>query len=124
MNAKPFKDMLKRFVKSSGINITWTEKKIELNSRGVPVATGVELNFEGRVLFLKEKYNPLVPLNKDNIGLIADYTRYLLCAPDIKIRKDLVIKDSHDRKWKLGIIDWFDIGGITVAQQAALTEVL
>jgi hypothetical protein len=123
MNPQSMIDMVKRFTDQNGVNVTWQKPEITNNSRGMPVLNKSAITTSARVLLLKEKFNPLKVINTDAIGLGQDYTRYILALPEIEIEKDMVITDNHNMKWKLGIIDWFDVGGVPVCKQSALTEV-
>lgn len=116
-------NMIKRFTDQYGVNITWQEPVITNNSRGIPVENSTGKSKSEKVLLLKEKYNPMKVIDTNVIGLSQDYTRYILTLPEIEIKKDMVITDNHGMKWKLGFIDWFDIGGISVCKQSSLTEV-
>jgi len=123
MKAENIIAMVKRFTDQYGVNVSWQNKEIKTNSRGIKIEeTNGEIK-SFKVLLLKEKFNPLQVIDTGVFGLSQDYTRFILTLPDIEIVKDLIITDSHKRKWKLGIVDWFDIGGVTVAKQATLTEV-
>jgi len=95
---------------------------MEENSRGHLVTTDGEITKLATVLILKEKINPLNP-QVNVAGLGQDYTRYIMTLPDVDIQKDLVITDNHNMHWKIGIVDWFDVGGVCVAKQAKLIEV-
>ena len=117
-------DMIKRFTDKYGVEIKWNEQGVTTNSRGVEIPINKSEIKTERVLLLKEQYNPLKVLDTGVIGLSQDYARYLLTLSDIDIKKDLIITDSHNRKWKLGAIDWFDVGGVPIAKQSALTEVM
>jgi len=115
--------LIKRFTDQYGVFVTWIEPEKIVNSRGVETFTQNNLMKTAKVLLLKDKFNPLQVINTGIIGLGQNYTRYILTLPEIEIKKDLVITDNHEMKWKLGVVDWFDIGGIPVCKQAALTEV-
>jgi len=116
------KDIVKKFLRNYGVPVTWVEKVEETNSRGkVVLVDGTETK-TATVLILKEKFNPLNPQLWAG-GITQDYTRYVLALPDIPLAKDLVITDNHGMRWKLGIVDWFDVGGVSVAKQASLMEV-
>jgi len=117
-------NIIKRYTSQYGINITWQETETTINSRGKTVDSKTEIIKTAKVLLLKEKYNPVQIISTNIIGLSQDYARYVLTLPDIEIKKDMVITDSHNRKWKLGAIDWIDIGDIPVCKQSLLTEVV
>jgi hypothetical protein len=123
MKAENIINMIKRFIKQYGVDIKWNEQEMQKNSRGRATASNTEIIKSAKVLLLKEKFNPLQVINTDAIGLGQDYTRYLLAFPEVGIKKDTVITDNHNMKWKLGIVDWFDVGGVPVAKQSALIEV-
>lgn len=116
-------NMIKKFTDQYGVLVTWTEFETTINSRGQTVQSNTEIVKSSKVLLLKEKYNPLNIINSNIIGLSQEYARYLLVLPEIEIKKDMVITDNHNIKWKLGFIDWFDVGGVPVAKQTTLTEV-
>ena len=122
MNAAGMINLVKKFTNKNGVKITWTEQTLVENSRGelVPSDTGVSKS--ATVLILKEKFNVLKPI-ETSVGISQDYSRYVFALPDVDIKKDMVITDNHGMKWKLGIVDWFDVGGVPVAKQSALTEV-
>jgi len=125
MKAENIKNMVKRFTDQYGVDISWHITEIKNNSRGVPVITeGTNKLKTAKVLLLKEKFNPLQIVESSIVGLTQDYTRFILTLPDVEIFKDLIITDNHNKKWKLGIVDWFDVGGVPVAKQASLTEIL
>jgi hypothetical protein len=122
MTAKSIIEIIRKYTRSYGIIITWKEPAQTTNSRGVPVLGQAGEDKQAKVLFIKEKYN----LMKDVVmalGLQHDHSRYLLTLPDVAIQKDLTITDNHNQKWKLGPVDWFDIGGVPVCKQVPLTEV-
>jgi hypothetical protein len=116
-------NIVKRFTTQYGVNVTWQEPEITTNSRGKPVTNKSETTKSAKVLLLKEKFNPMKIIDTGVIGLGQDYTRYILALPDVEIKKDMIITDNHNMKWKLGFIDWFDIGGVPVCKQSSLTEV-
>ena len=116
-------NMVKRFTDQYGVFVVWDEMITETNSRGKPVNNKNGIIKSAKVLLLKEKFSPLQIIDAGIIGLGQDYTRYILTLPDIEVQKDMIIIDNHNRKWKLGIIDWFDIGGVPVCKQSELTEV-
>jgi len=116
-------NMVKRFTRQYGVKITWVELKTEENSRGVLVTTESEIPMSATVLILKEKYSVLKAIQVA-VGISQDYTRYVLTLPDVAIKKDMVITDNHGMTWKLGVVDWFDVGGVPVAKQASLLEVV
>ena len=123
MNAKNMINMVKRYIKQDGVNVTWNEVETVKNSRGIETANKTsEVKF-AKVLLLKEKFNPLQIIDTNIIGLSQDYTRYILTLPETDIKKDIVITDNHGMKWKLGVVDHFDIGGVFICKQSALTEV-
>jgi hypothetical protein len=123
MNPQNMINMVKRFTDQYGVNVSWREPEITNNSRGIPVSDKSEITNSAKVLLLKEKFNSMKIIDTDSIGLSQDYTRYVLALPEIEIKKDMVITDNHNTKWKLGVIDWFDVGGVPVCKQSALTEV-
>ena len=116
-------NMVKNFTDQYGVTITWKEHETGINSRGRSTDTETGMINSAKVLVLKEKFNPLTTISIA-VGLSQDYTRYILALPEIELKKDMVITDNHNMKWKLGIIDWFDVGGVPVAKQTTLTEVL
>jgi hypothetical protein len=117
-------NMVKKYTDEYGVNVTWNETETINNSRGIPVSNKTSETKSAKVLLLKEKISPIQVINTNAIGLSQDYARYILTLPDIEIEKDTAITDSHNRKWKLGIIDYFDIGGVPVCRQASLLEVI
>ena len=123
MNAKNMINMVKRYIKQDGVNITWNEVETVKNSRGIETANKTSEIKSAKVLLLKEKFNPLQVIDTNIIGLSQDYARYILTLPETDIKKDMVITDNHNMKWKLGIVDWFDIGDVSIFKQSALTEV-
>jgi hypothetical protein len=128
MNPQNMINMVKKFTNQYGVNVTWQELEVTNNSRGIPVVNKSEITNSVKVLLLKEKFNPIkttdMKISDINvIGLSQDYTRYIIVLPEINIKKDMVITDNHNMKWKLGVIDWFDVGGVSVFKQSALTEV-
>ena len=123
MKAQSMINTVKRYTDQYGVKITWNETLAETNSRGKNAAGANSALKTARVLILKEKFNPLQPVI-NAMGLSHDYARYVLCLPDIDLKKDMVITDNHNMKWKLGIFDWFDVAGTPVAKQSALTEVM
>ena len=122
MTLKSIVNLVTKFTKLYGVSIIWEEQETVLNSRGQPISKGTAVQKTARVLLLKEKFSVLQPI-ETVIGLSQDYARYLLTLPNIGIGKDLIITDEHNRKWKTGIADWFDIAGKPVCYQLALTEV-
>jgi len=122
MNPRSIINLVKRFTRQYGVKITWLEPSETLNSRGVVVGDENDNEKSAIVLLLKERFNPLDPRSAV-MGLTQDYTRYILTLPEIKIAKDVIITDNHGMKWKVGIVDWIDIGGTTVYKQASITEV-
>ena len=116
-------NMIRRFTDQYGVTVTWFENEEKENSRGKTLNIKSENAKTSKVLLLKEKFNPLQVIDSGVFGLTQDYTRYVLTLPDVEIKKDMVITDNHGMRWKLGIIDWFDIGGVSIAKQSALTEV-
>ena len=115
-------NMVRRFTRRYGVPISWIAPVMEENSRGHLVTTDGEITKLATVLILKEKINPLNP-QVNVAGLGQDYARYIMTLPDVDIQKDLVITDNHNMHWKIGIVDWFDVGGVCVAKQAKLIEV-
>ena len=113
-------NMIKRFTDSYGVTVFYNEQVVTLNSRGREVTSNTGDTKTVKVLLLKEKINLLQEINTEAIGLTQDYSRYILTLPEIDIKKDMIITDNHGMKWKLGIIDWFDIGETVVAKQAPL----
>ena len=122
MRPETMLSLLKRFTQDHGVIVSWKEASEEINSSGVTVTSGNGEIITAKVLLLKERFNALKSLEAVS-GVSHDYTRYILTLPEIDIRKDVVITDNHGIKWKLGIVDWFDIGGVSVAKQAKLMEV-
>jgi len=117
-------DMVKKFTDLYGVDVTWQEPVTLTNSRVKPINTNnSDTTKTAKVLLLKEKFNPMKIIDTGVIGLSQDYTRYLLVLPEVEIMKDLVITDNHNMKWKLGFIDWFDVGGVPVCKQVSLSEV-
>lgn len=119
MNAARMVNMVKKFVAGSGVSCTWPRYQDQVNSRGEHIKGGTPVPVTAKVLLLKQQYNPI----KDGImpvGLSPDFTRYVLTLPDTDIQKDDVITDKNGFHWKVGPVDWFDIGGITVCRQAPL----
>jgi len=123
MTAATAATMVKKFTAKYGVVVTWNEPGEETNSRGVTVFAPSLVTRSAKVLLLKEKFSVLKSMQAA-IGLTQDYTRYVLTLPCVEIKKDLVITDNHGAKWKVGVVDWFDIGGKAVAKQASLTEVV
>jgi len=115
-------DMVKSFTKIYGIQITWQEPVIEMNSRGEEVPSSGDKTVTAKVLFLKERFNPMKAIMA-SIGLSHDHSRYLITLPEVNITKDLVITDNHGIRWKIGPVDWIDIAGKPIAKQASLLEV-
>ena len=115
--------MVKRFTDQYGVNVSWNEQTVTNNSRGRPIASNDGMIKSSKVLLLKDKFDPNKVIDTNVFGLSADYSRYILALPEVDIKKDMIITDNHDMKWKLGIIDWFDVGGVPVCKQSALTEV-
>jgi hypothetical protein len=122
MTAKSVINLIRKFIREYGIIITWKAPAQAANSRGVPVLGQAGEDKQAKVLFIKEKYNPMKDVVMA-IGLQHDHSRYLLTLPDIAIQKDLTITDNHNQKWKLGPVDWLDVGGIPVCKQVALVEI-
>jgi len=122
MNPRNMINMVKKFTDQYGVTVTWQEQETTVNSRGRPIEAESGIPKSAKVLILKEKYSPLQAIQVST-GLSQDYARYILALPDIDLKKDMVVTDAHNMKWKLGIVDWFDIAGVSVAKQAALTEV-
>ena len=123
MTSQSVINMIKKFTQKFGVEVTWNEQIEEYNSRGEVIASNNGQVKKAKVLILKEKFTVLKSIEAV-IGLTQDYTRYVLTLPDIDIKKDVVITDQHNMKWKIGVVDWFDVGGVSVAKQAALTEVI
>jgi len=115
--------LVKEKTEQYGIVINWNASEAAVNSRGRSVLNNNGEVKSAKVLLLKEKFAPLKIIDANTIGLSQDYARYLLTLPEVEIKKDMVITDNHDRKWKLGFIDWFDISGVPVCKQTTLTEV-
>jgi hypothetical protein len=114
--------LVKKFVDSYGVPCHWFRYAPALNSRGEKISGGTPTGINQKVLLLKQHYNPI----KDRempIGVSPDFTRYVLTLPDTDIQKDDVLTDSHGLRWKVGPVDWFDIGGTPVCRQAPLLEV-
>jgi hypothetical protein len=118
-----FINLVKEKTNQYGVDITWNENRKVENDRGVTIKEETDIVKSAKVLLLKEKFNPTQVINTGAIGLSQDYSRYIITLPEIEIEKDLVIIDNHNRKWKLGFIDYYDIGGIVICKQASLTEV-
>jgi hypothetical protein len=116
-------NMVKKYTDKYGVIVTWRESVASTNSRGKPVAGKSETDTSARVLLLKEKFSPLKITDTGVIGLGRDYTRYILALPEVALEKDMIITDNRAMKWKLGFIDWFDVGGVPVCKQTTLTEV-
>jgi len=116
--------MVKNKIDQYGVTVSWQKIVTKNNSRGRPIDETTDEKIYAKVLLMKEKYNPLQIMDSKIIGLTQDFTRFILTLPDVEIMKDLIITDNHEKKWKLGIVDWFDIGGVPVCKQSALTEVL
>jgi hypothetical protein len=123
MKAGSMIKLVKKFTKASGVMITYYEQEMGTNSRGQPIPIGEPIQRTAKVLLIKEKYNPLQVINLAGIGLSQDYTRYIIALPGIPLKKDMIVTDNHNLKWKLGIVDWFDIGGKEVCTQVPITEV-
>jgi len=123
MNAKNMINMVNRYIKKDGVNVTWNENETVKNSRGIAISNKTSEIKSAKVLLLKEKFNLLQVIDTDVIGLSQNYAKYILMLPEVEIVKDTVITDNHNMKWKLGVVDWFDIGDIFIFKQAALTEV-
>ena len=123
MKAESMIEMVKRFTKQYGVDVSWQEQTVTNNSRGKPVVTNDGKIKSAKVLLLKDKFDPLKIIDTNVFGLSADYSRYILTLPEIEIMQDMIITDNHNMKWKLGIIDWFDVGGTPVCKQSRLTEV-
>ena len=121
-NSSSMRNMVKSFIREYGIQITWQEASTETNSRGVSVSTAGNTKVTAKVLFLKERFNPMKAITTV-IGLSHDHSRYLITLPEVNIMKDLIVTDNHGIKWKLGPVDWIDIAGKPVAKQASLLEV-
>jgi len=115
--------LVHRFTAQYGVTVTWQEQTEEINSRGAVIAVNNGPMKSARVLLLKEKFTTLKSFT-EVFGLTQDYTRYILTLPNVDIKKDIIITDNHGMKWKLGIVDWFDVGGVSVAKQASLLEVV
>ena len=115
-------NMVKSFIREYGIYVSWQEPIVEKNSRGEDVLSAGDQKVTAKVLFLKERFNPMKAAAAA-VGLSHDHSRYIIALPEIKIRKDLIITDSHGIRWKLGPVDWIDIAGKPVAKQAPLQEV-
>ena len=122
MNARSMLDLVAGFTREYGVVVTYQEQETELNSRGVPIVKQSDVIKSVKVLLLKEQFSVLKPI-QTVAGLSQDYTRYIVTLPDVDIKKDMIITDNHNIKWKLGIVDWFDIGGVAVAKQASLIAV-
>jgi hypothetical protein len=123
MKAENMINMIKKFTDQYGVDVTWQEHEETINSRGKPINNKSQIIKSAKVLLLKEKFNSMKVIDTNAIGLSQDYTRYLLTLPEIDIKKDMAITDNHNIKWKLGFIDWFDVGGVPVAKQSSLTKV-
>ena len=123
MNPTNIIKMVKRFTDQYGVQVSWNELITTINSRGKPVNTKSDIIVTAKVLLLKDKFSLLNITDSGVFGLTQDYARFILTLPDIDIKKDMVIIDNHNRRWKLGMIDWFDVSGIPVAKQASLLEV-
>ena len=123
MRARQAKALVSRFLRKYGREITWLKQVEETNSRGKTVMADGTETVSATVLILKERFNPLNP-QLGPVGITHDYTRYVLALPDVELRNGMVITDNHGMRWKLGIVDWFDVGGVSVAKQASLTEVV
>jgi len=123
MKAENMIAMIQKFTDQYGVEVTWKVSETRLNERGVKVKTSNEIIKSAKILLLKEKFNPMKVFDTGVIGLSQDYTRYLLTLPAIELEKDMIITDNHNMKWKLGFIDWFDIGGEPVCKQISIMEV-
>ena len=122
MNAHGMISLVERFKQKFGVLITWTEQAVETNPRGAQVASAGTVSRSAPALLLKDRFNPMKAM-AGAMGLTHDHGRYLLVLPCVGIRKDLVIADNHGIRWKLGPVDWFDVGGVPIAKQAAMLEV-
>lgn len=124
MNPQSMLNLVTKFTNKYGVPITWEEvSPAERNAVGAVIAGASSITHNAKVLLLKEKYNPLNPSNF-SIGIGGDFTRYILALPKIDLKKDMIVTDNHGMKWKLGIVDWFDVGGVSVAKQVSITEVM
>jgi len=115
--------MVRRFTDKYGVRITWQQMMRTENSRGIEIFEPSGSVQSAIVLILKEKFTVITSIEV-SIGLSQDYTRYVLALPSVDLKKDMVITDSHGMKWKLGTVDWFDVGGVPVAKQAQLMGVI
>jgi len=123
MNPDEIIEMIKGMTLEYGVNVTWQSNAVKTNSRGIKIEeTNGEIK-SAKVLLLKEKFDPLKPIDSGVFGLTQEYARFIIVLPDVEIMKDLIITDNHNKKWKLGIVDWFDIAGKEIMKQSALTEV-
>jgi hypothetical protein len=116
-------NLVKKFTAAYGVEITWREPVITLNSRGIPVKSGEGEERKASVLILKDKFTLLKPINADGFGISFDYGRFILAVPEVDIKKDLIITDAQGGKWKLGVVDYLEIGGVPVVKQVMLLEV-
>jgi hypothetical protein len=115
--------MVKKLTNKYGVDVQLQEPEIIYNERGIPIPGKTEIIKSSKVLLLKEKFNPIKVTDTGVIGISQDYARYILTLPEVEIKKDMVITDNHNMKWKLGPIDWFDVGEVAVCKQADLLEV-
>lgn len=116
------KALVARFLRKYGRKITWRARVEKTNSRGIAVAADGEETERAAALLLKERFSPLDP-KSGLAGLTQDYARYVLALPDVALQRDMVIADDSGMRWRLGIVDWFDVGGVTICKQASLTPV-
>ena len=102
--------------------ICWNPMIEQEDSRGDKIMVPGEQVQTAKVLFIKERFNPLREIAAV-MGITADPGRYLITLPEIRILKNTIITIIGDgSKWKAGTPDLFDIAGQKIAWQIALTE--
>jgi hypothetical protein len=57
------------------------------------------------------------------VGLSIDKAKYIMTLPIVDIRKDDVITDNLGQRWKAAPIETFELNGIVICKQAAVSEV-
>ena len=122
MNAARIRATVKKNIAKYGVDVEWPEPVTEINSRGVSVTRPGATMLRDRVILLKERFNPINSVAAP-MGTTLDTARYIICLPETKLEKDVVITDAHGRRWRLDEPDWFDIKGVPVCKQAPVIQV-
>ena len=123
MNLRNMKNLVAKNVRTFGQEVKWTEFPLVEGERDNMVPdTSNPVNKSARVIIVKEKYSPISSFSSQ-IGLNFDATKYLICLPEVELKKNMIITDSLGQKWKTDVVETWDIAAAPVAKISSLTEV-